>query len=116
MSDTSPVVHAGAPPGGFEAFMTSPFPMLIVMIAIFYFLLIRPQQKRMKEHRDMVASLQRGDVVVTSGGLIGKIHRVQDEEVTIEVAENVRVRAVRGTISEVRSKTTPTPANDAKND
>ena len=87
---------------------------LILIFAVFWLLLIRPQQKRMKEHREMVANLRRGDVVVTGGGMIGKIVKLQDQEVTVELAENVRVRVLRGTITEVRSKTEP--ANDSDNE
>lgn len=89
---------------------------LIFIIVIFYFLLIRPQQKRLKDHREMVANLRRGDVVVTAGGFIGKIHRVADDEVSVELADGLRVRAVRSTISEVRAKTDPAPANDSDDD
>jgi preprotein translocase subunit YajC len=82
--------------------------MLVLMAAFFaimYFIVLRPQQKRMKEHRDMVAALKRGDVVVTAGGLIGKVTRVlNDAELQVELAEGVRVRVVRNTISEVRTR------------
>lgn len=84
---------------------------LVLIFAVFWLLLIRPQQKRMKEHRELVANLRRGDVVVTGGGMIGKIVKVQDQEATVELAENVRVRVLRGTITEVRSMSEP--ANDS---
>lgn len=78
---------------------------LIAMAAIFYFLIIRPQNKRMADHRQMVANLKRGDVVITAGGLVGKIHRIiDDNECMVELAEGMRVRVVRGTISQVREK------------
>ncbi|TXG81221.1 MAG: preprotein translocase subunit YajC [Sphingomonadales bacterium] len=83
----------------------------IAIFAIFYFLLIRPQQKRMKAHREMISSVKRGDTVVTAGGLIGKVTRVQDDEVQVELAENVRVRAVKSTLTDIRTKS-DTPAND----
>jgi preprotein translocase subunit YajC len=86
---------------------------LLFIVLIFYFLLIRPQQRRMKAHQEMIANLKRGDVVVTSGGMIGKIKSVADDEVRVELAPNMEVRVVRGTISEVRSKTEPAPANDS---
>ena len=88
-------------------------PMLVIFAA-FYFLLIRPQQQARKRHTDMIANLKRGDVVVTSGGFIGKIKSVQDDEARVELAPNVEVRVVRGTIAEVRGKTDPAPANDSK--
>ena len=79
--------------------------------AIMYFLVLRPQQRRVKEHREMVSNVRRGDVVVTAGGLVGKVTKVDDAEITVEIAENVRVRVVKGTLSEVRSKSEPVPAN-----
>jgi preprotein translocase subunit YajC len=90
--------------------------MLVLMGLVFYFLLIRPQQKRMKEHKEMVEGLKRGDEVVTQGGLIGKVAKVADEEVTVELADGVKVRVVRQTIASVRGRPEPKPANDAKSD
>lgn len=90
---------------------------LVLIFVVFYFLLIRPQQQRLKTHREMVANLRRGDVVVTGGGMIGKIVRVADDEATVELAENVRVKVLRSTITEVRAKTEPAPAaNDTDED
>ncbi len=88
--------------------------MMAALFAIFYFLLIRPQQKKAKEHRDMVHAVQRGDNVVTGGGLVGKVAKVTDTEVMIDLAEGVRVTAVKGTLQDVRSKSAPKPANDTK--
>jgi preprotein translocase subunit YajC len=87
---------------------------LILIIVVFWFLIIRPQSKRLKAHQDMIANLKRGDVVVTSGGLIGKIKSLQDDEVRVELNPNNEVRVVRSTIAEVRTKGEPAPANDAK--
>ena len=93
--------------GGAAAGLTSFIP-LILIFAIMYFLLIRPQQKRAKEHKAMVAALRRGDQVVTQGGVIGKVSKVKDDgELEVEIAENVRVRVVRATITQVLSKTDP---------
>ena len=75
-----------------------------LIIFIFYFLLIRPQNQRMKKHRAMVAAAKRGDTVVTGGGIIGKVTRVKDEEVQVEIADNVRINVLRSTLSEVRVK------------
>jgi preprotein translocase subunit YajC len=81
---------------------------LILIFAIMYFLLIRPQQKKLKEHKAMVAALRRGDQVITQGGLIGKVSKVKDEsEIEVELAEGVKVRVVRHTIAQVVSKTEP---------
>lgn len=89
---------------------------LILIFVVFYFLLIRPQQQARKKHMEMVAALKKGDIVVTSGGMIGKVKSVADDEVRVELAPNVDVRVIRGTIAEVRSKTEPAPANDSKAD
>ena len=81
---------------------------LILIFAIMYFLLIRPQQKKVKDHAAMVAALRRGDHVVTQGGLIGKVVKVKDDnEVEVELAEGVKVRVVQSTIASVLSKTEP---------
>lgn len=83
-------------------------PFFIAIFAIFYFLLIRPQQKKLKEHQAMVDALRRGDQVVTAGGLVGKVTKVRDDgEVEVEVSEGVNVRVVKHTIQTVRSKTEP---------
>ena len=92
---------------GIESFIP-----LILIFAIMYFLLIRPQQKKLKEHQAMVAALRRGDQVITQGGLIGKVTKVRDDrEVDVEIAQGVVVRVVRHTITSVVSKTEP--AKDA---
>lgn len=81
---------------------------LILIFAIMYFLLIRPQQKKVKEHAAMVAALRRGDQVITQGGLIGKVVKVKDDnEVEVELAEGIKVRVVQSTIATVISKTEP---------
>ena len=83
-------------------------PALILIFGIMYFLLIRPQQKKVKQHAAMVAALRRGDQVVTQGGLIGKVVKVKDDgEVEVEIAEGVKVRVVQSTIATVVSKTEP---------
>lgn len=89
-----------------EAF--AQFVPLILIFAIMWFLLIRPQQKKLKEHQAMVAALRRGDQVITQGGLIGKVTKVKEaEEVEVEIADGVRVRVVKATIAQVVSKTEP---------
>lgn len=81
---------------------------LILIFAIMYFLLIRPQQKKVKDHQAMVAAVRRGDEVVTQGGLIGKVVKVKDNnEIEVELAEGVKVRVVQSTLSQVVSKTEP---------
>lgn len=89
-----------------EAF--AQFVPLILIFGIMYFLLIRPQQKKVKEHATMVGALRRGDQVVTQGGLIGKVTKVKDDnEIEVEVADGVKVRVVQSTIAQVLSKTEP---------
>ena len=92
------------------SFITSLVPLLLIFV-IFYFLLIRPQQKRQKEHRNMLENLRRGDHVVTAGGIMGKVTRVKEgEDVDVEIADGVKVKLVKSTIASVISKTEP--AND----
>ncbi|EIE52535.1 preprotein translocase subunit YajC [Salipiger aestuarii] len=84
------------------------FVPLILIFGIMYFLLIRPQQKKVKEHQKMVAALRRGDQIVTQGGIIGKVAKVKENnEVDVEIAEGVKVRVVQSTITQVLSKTEP---------
>ena len=81
---------------------------LILIFAIMWFLLIRPQQKKMKEHKAMVEAPRRGDQVVTQGGLIGKVAKVKDDdEIEVEIAQGVKVRVVKSTVAQVLSKTEP---------
>jgi preprotein translocase subunit YajC len=78
---------------------------LVLLFAIFYFLLIRPQQQRQKQHQAMVSAVRRGDTVVTAGGLVGRVAKVKDDgEIMVEVAENVQVRVVKSTLTDVRSR------------
>jgi len=85
------------------------FVPIILIFAIMYFLMIRPQQKKMKEHAAMVAALRRGDQVITQGGLIGKVVKVkEDNEIEVEIASGVKVRVVQSTITTVLNKTEPT--------
>lgn len=91
-----------APGGSNILLQLMPF---ILIFAIMYFLIIRPQQKRLKTHREMVANVKRGDTVVTAGGLLGKVSRVvDDDEIQVDISDGVRVSVVRNTLSEVRPK------------
>jgi len=84
------------------------FVPLILIFVIFYFLLIRPQQKKVKDHKAMIAAVARGDTIVTGGGLIGKIVRVlEDDRAELEIAENITIKIIRSSISAVLSKTEP---------
>lgn len=80
---------------------------LILIFVVFYFLLFRPQQKAAKERKAMLEAIRRGDRVVTGGGLIGSVTRAKDDELTVEIADGVRVKALRSTISNVLAKTEP---------
>ncbi len=93
-----------APAAGGASFLIQLLPFMMIL-GIMYFLIIRPQQKRLKEHRDMIASIRKGDTVVTAGGMVGKVTKViGDAELQVELAEGVRVRVIRSTISEVRTR------------
>jgi preprotein translocase subunit YajC len=100
---------AEAPPAG--AVFAQFLPIILIFV-IFYFLLIRPQQKKMKQHRAMVDALRRGDQIVTSGGIVAKVSKVQDDGmVEVEIAEGVRVKVIKHTITQVLNKTEPAPAS-----
>lgn len=102
--------YAQAAGGGGSAIAS--FVPLILIFAIMWFLLIRPQQKKAKQHQAMVTALRRGDEVITQGGMIGKVTKVKDDgEIEVEIAPNVKVRVVRHTIAQVVSKTEPANSN-----
>jgi preprotein translocase subunit YajC len=103
----SPAYAQGAGGGGGD-FILQLLP-IVLMIVIFYFLLFRPQQQRMKAHREMVENIRRGDTVVTQGGLVGRVTRVKEDggELEVEIAENTRVRVIKSTVAEVRAKGEP---------
>ena len=100
----TPAYAQGA--GGGGDFFIQILPFLLIFV-IMYFLIIRPQQRRLKEHREMVSALRRGDTVVTAGGMIGKVTKVDENEIQVELAPDIRVKVVRSTVSEVRSKNEP---------
>lgn len=90
---------------------------LVLIFVVFYFFLIRPQQRKQKEHRTMLDALRRGDRIVTGGGIIGTVAKVQnDQEVMVDLAEGVRVRVLRSTISSVLAKTEPVSAKETEKD
>ena len=96
---------AAAPPGWLQ------FLPIVGMVAIFWFLIIRPQMRRQKEHQAKIASVKKGDQVVTAGGLLGKVIKVDDQYAEIEIAQGVRVKAVKATIGDIVPPG-GTPAND----
>ena len=111
MTSTSLLAAAAAPSGGAAAFLSSGILPMVLVFAIFWFLLIRPQQKRMKEHQAQIAAVKKGDRVVTGGGLIGRVTKVGDTEVEVELGQNIRVQALKSTLSQVVDPTSK-PAND----
>lgn len=103
----TPAFAQGAPAGGGADVLFQMAPFLLIFV-IMYFLILRPQQKRVKEHQAMVKALRKGDTVITSGGVVGKVTKVVDDnEVEIQIADNVRIRQMRSMIQEVRSKGEP---------
>ncbi|MCB1507541.1 MAG: preprotein translocase subunit YajC [Hyphomicrobiaceae bacterium] len=103
---TPAYAQTGAAAGGMDTILQ--FLPFILIFVVMWFLIIRPQRNRMKEHQALVAGLRRGDTVVTAGGLIGKIHKVVDDnEVEVQLAEGVKVRMLRSMVQEVRSKGEP---------
>ena len=104
--------YAQAAGGASSNLLTSGLVPMVMIFAIMYFLMIRPQQKKLKQHKAMVEALRRGDQVVTSGGILGKVVKVKDGEgeVEVEIADGVKVRVLRSTIQTVLSKTEPAPA------
>ena len=104
---------AGASGGALSGQLIQFLPIVGLMV-LFYFLMIRPQQRRMKQHQEMVKAVKRGDTVVLNSGVVGKVSRVEDTEVAVEIAQGVNVKVVKSMISDVRTRGEPAPANDAK--
>jgi preprotein translocase subunit YajC len=103
--------------GGAGDFLSGPIGQMLPFLAIpvlFYFLMIRPQQQRVRQHAATIEAVKRGDTVVLSNGMIGKVVRVEDAEVGVEIAQNVTVKVVKAMIHEVRSRAATAPANDTK--
>lgn len=96
---------------GNAAFLVQVLP-LILIFAVFWFLIIRPQSKRMKDHKAKIDAVKRGDQVVTGGGLVGKVVKVDESYAEVELAPGMRVRAVKSTLTDVVDPVTPTVAND----
>jgi preprotein translocase subunit YajC len=103
----TPAFAQAGPFGLGDNTMISLLPFVLIFV-IMYFLILRPQQKRVKEHQELVKNLRRGDTVVTSGGLVGKVTKVvDDEQIEVEIADGVRVRQVRSMVTGVRAKGEP---------
>ncbi len=100
-----------AAPDGITAFLVQMMPLLLIFV-VFWFLIFRPQQQRAKEHRAKLAAVKKGDQVVTGGGLMGKVTKVDADSVEVEIAPNVRVKAVKATLADVVMTTPGKAAND----
>lgn len=109
MTSIAYAMGQGGGAGGQGAAGISGFIPLILMFVIFYFLLIRPQQKKNKEHREMINSLKKGDRIITTGGLYGRITGITDNVLTVEIAEKVRVKVNRGNVAAL-AQTTAAPS------
>jgi len=107
----SPAYAQDAAAGGTGAVIMQLLP-LILIFAVFYFLLIRPQQKKMKDHKTKIDAVKKGDSVVTGGGLVGKVARVDDIYVDVELAPGMKVKAVKSTLADVIDPAAAKPAND----
>jgi len=107
---TPAFAQAAAPAAGGGAAFAQFIPLILVFL-IMYFLIMRPQQKKMKQHRQMIEALKKGDNVITQGGILGKVVSVRDDEVEVEIAQGVRIRVVRATIAQVVTRTAPAAAN-----
>ena len=100
--------------GGDSAGMITSFMPLILIVVIMYFLVLRPQQQKVKQHQAMVKALRRGDTVITSGGIVGKVTKVvDDDQIEIEIADGVRVRQMRSMVTDVRAKGEPVKDDSA---
>ena len=109
----SPAYAQAASPFGGDSMLVSLLPFILIFV-IMYFLILRPQQKRQKQHAEMVKNVRRGDTVITSGGLVGKVTKVSDDDhIEVEVADGVRVRQMRSMIADVRAKGEPVKEESA---
>jgi preprotein translocase subunit YajC len=106
----SPAYASAGAATGSAGFFIQMAPLLLIFV-IFYFLLIRPQQRRMKAHRDMIGAVKKNDIAVTGGGVVGKVVKVDEAEVELEIAPGVRIKALKAMLSDVRPHGTK-PAND----
>jgi preprotein translocase subunit YajC len=104
----TPAYAQAAGGSDFNSLLTSPLPVFALIFVIMYFLILRPQQKKVRDHAELVKNIRRGDTVVTSGGLVGKVTKVvDDDQIEFEISDGVRVRQMRQMISGVRAKGEP---------
>jgi preprotein translocase subunit YajC len=106
--------YAQSPFGGSTDMLTSLLPFVLIFV-IMYFLILRPQQKRVKQHAEMVKNVRKGDTVITSGGLVGRVTKViDDDQIEVEVADGVRIRQMKQMVTDVRAKGEPVKDDDGK--
>jgi preprotein translocase subunit YajC len=111
MFATPAFASTGAASSSGAAILASPIPMMVLIMIIFWFLVYRPQQQRVKQHRALLAAVKKNDIAVTGGGVVGKVTKVDETEVELEIASGVRIRVVKSMLSDVRPFGTK-PAND----
>jgi preprotein translocase subunit YajC len=104
------MMQASAQPSGMTTFLVQIFPFLLIFV-IFYMLVLRPQNRKLSDHRATIAAVKKGDDVITGGGIRGKVTKVTDDEAEVEIAQGVKIRVIKSTISQVLSPSTK-PAND----
>ncbi|MEW5914453.1 MAG: preprotein translocase subunit YajC [Thermodesulfobacteriota bacterium] len=109
-----PAGKGGESAGGLGSLLSGPIPMLVLMFVIFYFLLIRPQQKKAKAHREMLSAIKKGDQVITGGGIYGRVTGVDDQTLVVEIAPQVRVKINRANVAGVAGANQPAPQPPAK--
>ena len=110
----SPAYAQGSLFGGGNETILQLLPFVLIFV-IMYFLILRPQQRRVKQHAEMVKNVRKGDTVITSGGLVGRVTKVvDDDQIEVEIADGVRVRQMRSMVSEVRAKGEPVKDDDSK--
>jgi preprotein translocase subunit YajC len=114
MSLLPALILAAPAAGGDLQDMLMQFAPLLMIGVVGYFLMMRPQQQRAKQHRELIQGIKRGDSVVLNSGVIGKVVRVEDKEVGVEIAQNVTIKVIKSMVAEVRARGEPAAANDVK--
>jgi len=102
----------GAPPSALGAIFNSPLPMFALVFVIFYLLVLRPQQKQQNDHKKRIAAAQKGDTVLTAGGVYGKVTKVEDDTVEVEIAPSVRIKVLKSTLADIQPLNPGKAAND----
>jgi len=114
LQQTAPAAGGAPPATGGGGDLISLLVLPIGMLAIMYFLLIRPQSQRQKKHGEMLKALRKGDTVITNGGIIGKVFKLADDEITLDTGEGGKLRVARHAVGGIYTRAEPAPANDTK--